>query len=362
MRHSRLITLVVFVLLLLGLGVVLHNHFFETQTPVNVSVVKKDSINTYVSVSGTVINHDELAVSSLVSGMIVKLMACEGESVHRGMVLAYLDNRENTINLKKHEMLLMTAEQNLAVSKSNLEHVKAVFSVGGEPQKAVDSAKLRSETSLADVQRARDDLRLAQIQLEKFKIKSPVDGIITACSARTGASVNFGEVLFKLAPSGIREVEIKMDAIDSDIVRVGKIVTASTDAYPGKEWQEKIIWVAPSAKKEGTSSNLSVRISLSASAPPLILGQQVDVKIPQVSAENVVVVPSGAIIYKQGSTLVATIIEGKVGIIPIEIGASDLKLTEIKSGITVGQQVIIPEGKALHEGEAVRINSKLVAK
>lgn len=362
MRYIKF-TLVALTLLLLALGVfVLRNLSFDTQIPVKVSVVTRGSISTYVSVSGNVINHNELAISSLVPGVIIKLDADEGKIVHRGEVLAYLDDRENTVNIKKYEMSLITLELNQAVYKSDLEHIQAVFLVGGESQKAVDNARFHLETALTEVRQARDDLRLAQIQLEKFKIKSPVDGIITACFAKAGASVNPGEVLFKLAPSGIREIEIKMDAIDSDIASVGKFVTVSTDANPGYEWQEKIIWIAPSAKKEGTSSNLSVRISLSTNRLPLILGQQVDIRIPQVSTGNVVIVPSSAIIYKQGSPLVAIIVGGKVSLIPIEIGTSDLKFTEIKSGIDVGQQVIIPEGKVLHEGESVRIIPKLVAK
>jgi RND family efflux transporter MFP subunit len=362
MKNTNLMTRVVFVFLLLGLvAFVLSNSFAKSETLVNVSAVQLNSISTHVSVSGNVINHDELSIGSLVSGRIVKLVASEGSLVHKGMVLAYLDDRENAINLNKYAASLLTAEQNQAVNQSDFEHIQEIFSVGGESKKAVDNARLRMETSQADVRRARDDMNLAQIQSEKFKIKAPVNGTVTACSARAGASVNPGEVLFKLSPSGTREIEIKMDAIDSDIVSVGKVVTASTDAYPGKEWQEKIIWVAPSAKKEGTSSNLSVRISMSTDAPPLILGQQVDIKIPQVSAKNVPVVPSGAIIYKQGSTLVATIIDGKVGMIPIEVGTSDLKFTEVKSGIAVGQQVILPEGKVLRDGQSVRNNSNLVA-
>lgn len=77
---------------------------------------------------------------------------------------------------------------------------------------------------------------------------------------------------------------------------------------------------------------------------------------------NVVVVPSKVITFKRGKPFVATIAEGKVRITPFEIGAADLKHTELKSGLKIGQQIILPEEKALNEGDFVRVISKLAAK
>lgn len=361
MRNAQFMVFIV--LLLFGAGVYAsRSYFFETQIPVRVALVKQGSINSFVFVSGNVINRDELAISSQVSGVIARLAAREGDAIRKGDVLAVLDDREAAIRLKKYQASLKTSEQNQAVYKSDLAHLKAVFAVGGESQKSVDNARLRLQISQAEAEQLRDDDRLAQIQLDKFTIKSPIEGFVTVSSARVGAAVNTGEVLFRLAPSGSREIEVKMDVVDSDVAIVGKPVVVTRDAYPGREWHEKIGWVAPAAIKDGTHSNLIVRIAMSSNSPALILGQQVDVKIPGVTANNVLIVPSDAIIYSQGKPLVATIAEGRTHLIPVEIAAADLKHTEIKSGLKIGQQIIVPDGKTLLEGDSVRAISELAAK
>lgn len=361
MRNTKLIFFVVF--LLSGLGVyAARSYLLKTETPVKVVLVGQGSINSFVFVSGNVINRNELTVSAQVPGVITKLAAREGDAIRKGDVLAVLDDRESAIRLKKYQASLKTSEQNQALYKSDLAHLEAVFVVGGESQKSVDGARQRLQTSQAEAEQLRDDVRLAQIQLDKFTIKSPVDGVVTVSTVRVGAAVNTGEALFRLAPSGNSEIEVKMDVVDSDVATLGKPVSVTSDAYPGRAWQEKITWVAPAAIKEGTHSNLIVRIDMSSNSPALILGQQVDVKIPGVTANNVIVVPSDAIIYNQGKSSVATIAEGHVHIIPVEIAAADLKHTEIKSGFKIGQQIIVPEGKTLLEGDSVRAISELSAK
>jgi RND family efflux transporter MFP subunit len=361
MRNTKLIVFAV--LLLSGSGVyAARSYFLNNESPVKVALVARGSINSYVFVSGNVINHNELAISSQVPGVVARLAVREGDRVHKGEVLAVLDDRETEIRLQKYAASLKTAEQNQSVYMTDLARLEAVLAVGGESQKTVDSARQRLVTSQAEAEQLRDDERLARLQLEKYTLRSPVDGVVTVSSSHVGTAISMGEVLFRLAPTGSREIEVKMDVVDSDVAKSGKTVVVSSDAYPGHEWQEKITWVAPAAIREGVHSNLIVRIGIIENSPVLILGQQVDVKIPGVTANNVIVVPSDAIIYNQNKPFVATIADGHVHLVPVGIAAADLKHTEIKSGIDIGQWIIEPEGKTLLEGEAVRVISKQAAK
>lgn len=360
MRNTKLIVFAVF--LLAGSGVyAARSYFLNGEMPVKVAQVERGSINSYVFISGNVINRNELGVASQVPGVVAQIAVIEGDRVHKGEVLASLDNRETGIRLQKYAASLRTAEQNQAVYKSDLAHLEAVLAVGGESQKTVDGARERLRAAQSEAEQLRDDERLARLQLEKYTLRSPIDGVVTVSSTRVGATVNPGEVLFRLAPIGSREIEVKMDVVDSDVATPGKTVVVSSDAYPGREWHEKITWVAPAAIRDGVHSNLLVRIGITENSPALILGQQVDVKIPGVTANNVIVVPSDAIIYNQNKPFVATIENGHVHLVPVGIAAADLKHTQIKLGLKLGEQIILPEGKTLLEGDAVRAISEQVA-
>lgn len=360
MRRNKWTGLATLIVIVVAMAALLwRNSYSDSGVQVKVTPATRGEISAFVSVSGNVINRDEVVISSIVPGVIIGIGATEGERVKKGQVIAYLDGRENEIHVRKSEMALRSAEKKYAIAIGELGYLKTIFAVGGESQKSVDRASVHVQVAQSDVLLAQDDFRLAQIQSDNFKIKSPVNGTITACSAKTGASVKPGEPLFKLAPKGVQVIEIQMDAFDIDAASIGKVVTASTDVYPGKEWHEKIAWIAPSVAKEGASSYIVVRIGLNGNSPPLILGQQVEVKIPRLSLNDVVVVPSEAIMFKQGKPFVAILSEGRIRITPIEIGAADLKHTEIVSGLSIGQQVILPEGKNLTEGDLAHVIPEL---
>jgi RND family efflux transporter MFP subunit len=317
--------------------------------------VGQGPINAFVSATGNVISRDELAINSPVSAHILELNTAEGEQVAKGAVLAHFDDRDDLLQVDKARASLALAKQNQVEARRDWERLQQIFIAGGEARKAVDDARLHWQAAVKDVRLAQYELHHAQLNLERLHIRAPADGIVTARLARAGAWTKQGDMLFKLAPSGMREIEVKLDAGDSAAATVGKSVTASSDAFPGREWREKITWVAPATNKEGAANTLNVRVSLGADAPPLVLGQQADVKISTASAENALIIPAAAVISRQGKSMVAVVANDSVHLVPIATGIEDLATTEVKSGVSAGQRIILPEGKTLREGDKVKL-------
>lgn len=147
---------------------------------------------------------------------------------------------------------------------------------------------------------------------------------------------------------------MKLDASDSAVAVLGKVVSVSSDAYPDKKWQEKITSISPSTSKDGAANTLTIHISLGVSAPPLVLGQQVDIKLTSDSASNVLQLPSNAIIANKGQARVAVLDKGRVHLKPVTTGIESLSMTEMKGGLAAGEKVAVPNGQALHEGDRAR--------
>jgi hypothetical protein len=55
--------------------------------------------------------------------------------------------------------------------------------------------------------------------------------------------------------------------------------------------------------------------------------------------------------------MVAVAEDSSVRLIPVELGIGDLTHTEITRGLKDGQQIILPEGKPLREGDKIALDT-----
>ena len=163
--------------LLLGLAAC-SNQSSDAETdlaiPVSVEDIKLGSIEQTISTTGTVTASKEATLNTEMNGDYFlsknprtgQLFAL-GDMVEKGQVVIELQDEEylNNIGLESKKLSLNIAEQDYTKQKS-------LFDKGGVTQSELSNA----EVSLVN---ARKNYELAQIQLEKMKIRAPFKGILT---------------------------------------------------------------------------------------------------------------------------------------------------------------------------------------
>lgn len=320
-----------------------------------VALPARGSISSHVAATGTVISRDELTINSPVSGRLREVRVGEGDEVKAGAVLATFDPREHAPAIHTAAAALDSARHRLQFAVRERDSLEKVFQVGGESRRVVEEAELRVIELRDERSAAEQGVRQARWDMDKLTVTAPRASLVTARLARAGTWIRAGDPLFKLAPGDTREIEARLDASDSAIAAVGKAVSVSSDAHPDTPWQERITWVAPATARDAAANTLSVRISLGRAAPALALGQQVDVKFTSESRDDALQLPSNAIIADQGEPRVAVLDKGRVRFKPVTTGIESASMTEIRGGLAPGEQVLIPEGRALREGDRARI-------
>jgi multidrug efflux pump subunit AcrA (membrane-fusion protein) len=146
------------------------------------------------------------------------------------------------------------------------------------------------------------------------------------------------------------------------LVKADQDVELTSDAFPGYTWVEKVLEVAPAVRKEGAANSIKVRVSCGAKAPGLKLGQQVDAKIRTAYRADTVKLPFDALISTAGKTSVAMVKNGIICFVPVVLGIEDAVSVEIVSGVSTGQEVILPEGKPYKEGVRVKTVNRVPAR
>jgi membrane fusion protein, copper/silver efflux system len=226
---------------------------------------------------------------------------------------------------------------------------------------AVKHLKSPGATDLVDS--ARQRMRLAGMPEElirtleksgrpqsRFTLLAPVGGVVTELMAREGMTVMTGSPLFRI--NGLRKVWVNAEVPETlgERVHPGDAVQARTAVLPGVVFDGKVGAVLPSVNV--TTRTLTARVELANPKMQLRPGMFVTVQLGRAAQPEVVLVPSEAVI-ETGTRRVVMLAEGEGRFRPVnvETGAQGGGQTEIRSGLTLGQRVVV-SGQFLIDSEA----------
>lgn len=219
---------------------------------------KRGDLSMVVTSTGSVQPTDQVDISSELSGTVRNVNVNYNSEVKAGDVLADLDTNKLEADLKSAQAKLASAEASVlkaqaesASAKNTLERRRSLFENKVSSQQdldsaqfAYDSANATLEMNRASVLSAQADLQLAEVNLEKSKILSPIDGVILTRSVDPGATVASSlnaPVLFTIA-GDLRQMELQVAVDEADVgkVKAGQIATFNVDAYPERQFPATI--------------------------------------------------------------------------------------------------------------------------
>jgi Cu(I)/Ag(I) efflux system membrane fusion protein len=184
----------------------------------------------------------------------------------------------------------------------------------------------------------------------RFTLTAPISGVITELTAREGMTVATGAPLFRI--NGLRTVWVNAEVPEAlgERVQPGAVVQARTQALPGTVFDGKVGAVLPNVNT--TTRTLTARVELENPRMQLLPGMFVTVEFAPVVGQDVLMVPSEAVI-ETGTRRVVMLSEGDGRFRPVnvETGAQGGGQTEIRSGLSPGQRVVV-SGQFLIDSEA----------
>jgi HlyD family secretion protein len=167
--------------------------------------------------------------------------------------------------------------------------------------------------------------------------RGSVSGTVSATGALSGATSH--------GPGSVAVVPFQ----ESDAAKIvaGQRVRATFTAVPDLERDGTVLAVAPGGVPISGVTNYYVTVTLTDGDPRLRAGQSVEVSVVTASADNVLVVPNSAVIRMGGLPFVDTPgPDGRPVRRQFEAGAVGDDTTQVVSGLSEGQQVLLPQPAA----------------
>ncbi|WP_291973555.1 efflux RND transporter periplasmic adaptor subunit [Candidatus Symbiopectobacterium sp.] len=372
--RTLLLALVAIVALYVG-----YKHFFAAPPPVNyiTAPVETRDIEQTVLADGTIEALKQVSVGAQVSGQIKALHIALGDKVSKGQLLAEIDDLTQQNTLKDSDAALKNIQAQRAAKQATLRNNQLSWqrqqmlmqrSVGAQAD--YDRAKSTLDATTADI--AALDAQIAQaeiatstakVNLGYTQITAPMDGTIVAIPVEAGQTVNAAQTTPTIAKvANLNTMTVKAQISEADVVNVnvGMPVWFTILGQPNKRYQATLRAIEPapdSINDETTSSSSSSSSSSTSKAiyynglfdvdnpdGTLRISMTAQVYILHAAVKNALVVPATSVQQLNGKTVVQVVnAQGQRESRDVTIGINDNVHTQLLTGVSAGEQVIISQ-------------------
>lgn len=335
-------------------------------TPLIVKVMKLEPGELRVIVNATttstIKSENEVTLSAQRTGRVTRLPVREGDRVKAGTLIAQLDLTEESV---QSENALKQSRATFEEAEKNLRRMEDLFSKGMVSQQDLDAVRRAYDIAQSQYRASTEDVRVRQ---GYSIIRAPFDGVIAKKFTEVGELLLPGKQIVTMVDPDRIYVLSTIDEVDVGRLRAGRPVMITVDAFPGEKFEGVIRRISPivsGGKLETRTADVWIYFSKKASK--IKPGMSADVEILLSTLQNVLSVPSQAVIDRDGKKQVYAVAgsdlqPGKsytANLRPVEIGETNWSYTEITGGLSAGMFVITtPEVEGLRDGSKVRIEQQ----
>ncbi|MDW8467148.1 MAG: efflux RND transporter periplasmic adaptor subunit [Chloroherpetonaceae bacterium] len=313
----------------------------ETEKAVSVATITvgRSVLSETLSLIGTIVANNDVAIVSETAGRVVAVYAKVGDYKPAGSVLMQVDDELRLANLKFTEVAYEKA-------KKDLERYEALFKEGGVTEAQVESARLNFKSAEAQY-------IVARRQLRDTRITTPISGIVTDRKVDVGAMVSNGMVVANVV--NISKLKLKVNVAEKDVFRlkVGEEVEVTTDVYPGVKFKGEISTISAKGDEAHT---YPVEITLNNSKEyPLKAGMFGRVTFTSLSQREALVIPREALLGSVKAAQVFVAENGVAKLRRITVGREAGKYLEVIDGLREGEELIVSGQNNLRDGYAINV-------
>jgi HlyD family secretion protein len=432
--RKKLIIGVVVVVVLGGLAWANVSLRRESGVSVTTEKIEKRDLESIVSASGKVQPKRSVNISAETMGKVVNLAVNEGEAVKRGQLLLEIDPRNLETTVQNREASLASARSQLDQTRAAIENAKVALREAEDAFKRAEDLFKNGLLSREQYDRARNDLARqktnllsaeqsattqeqrikqeeanltsARYDLNKMRVVSPIDGLVTRRNIEEGETAvvgtmnNAGTVLLTIADLSVIETEIEVDETDIPYIQIGQPAKITIDAIPDQEFPGRVTEVGNSPIQvtagQQRATNFKVVVTIDGEVPNVRPGftctavittatrkQVVSVPIQSMTLREVVVDEKGQIVPPEtppaGKSTTASrltppqelkpgqerkeiegvflVKDGRAQFVAVKTGIAGEKYFEVLDGLNVGDEVItgpFASVRSLREGDQVK--------
>jgi HlyD family secretion protein len=394
-RGPLLIALVLLIVLAGGALAVWKLAFGNRPLEVTTDVVLPPDVGggsgSVLTASGYIVARRKAGVGAKVPGLLEWLGVEEGSKVKEGDVIGRLQNKDVLADLAATRSSLEEARANLEESRSLLvqykrdfERAQTLLAQGVVPKADFDVAEARlgaqqarTVSGQAAIASAEARVRSAEVAVEDRNIRAPFSGTVltkdaeegeTVAPAAAGVGSTRGSVV---TMADLETLEVEVDVNESYIARLASDQPSRivADPFPDKVYDGHVRQVIPTADRQKATVQVKVTIHEPGAVLRPDMGAKVTFLQPVVDASATGAaraapahplprVTSRAIVVgSDGIRRVFVVDNETVHPVRVDVSREESGVSEIRSGLSGGERVVVDPPADLADGRRIRVKS-----
>ncbi|CAD5910249.1 efflux RND transporter periplasmic adaptor subunit [Planktothrix agardhii] len=260
------------------------------------------------------------------------------------------DIRTKEANLKNEQL---TLKNNIL----DLENSKNKFDPTTDPTNDILTAKNELLTAQSELQQSLSEFQKLKVgykeQESKLKnnlVTSPLEGVVLNINVKPKDGIKLGDDLITIGDPDQELVQLQLSTLNAAQVKPNQSARITIIGPNSKPFQGRVEWVnlqaTPEKSQSGSSSGqptVPATVRLDQPTRVLIPGGQVSVEIILEQQKDVIAINTELIQSEGKSSFVWKLdANNQVQKQPVTLGLKDLTKVEIKSGLKVGDTLVIP--------------------
>lgn len=328
--------------------------------------------------SGTVKACQRSRLSLAQGGQVSKLYVDQGDQVESGALLLELWNDDLKAALAQADAQVRMAELNKASACRQAEadqrearrqrelHNRNLASAEqlDRAETSAEITRLSCQQNEAQVMQAKANVAVQKARLAQTQLTAPFAGIVAEVNGEVGEYATPSPPGVATPPAidliadGCLYVRAPIDEVDAAAIRTGMPARVSLDAFRDQSFNGIVTRIAPyvqDSEKQARTVDVDVRLQDMPDDVHLLVGYSADIEVIIEAADNKLRVPSEALL--EGNKVLTLSDDGQtLKKQTLELGLSNWTWSEVRSGLSDGQQVLTSlENPAAVDGARVKV-------
>ena len=354
---------------------------FKTEVAVTeIAMVSPAQASIQLTSTGYVVPQVVSKAAAKVPGRVLEARKKQGDQVVTGDVLLVLDMIDQKAAITAARARVASARANAETARANLAEIQqqlkrevGLSEQGVTPKATAEDMALRAnalkaaaKAADAMVQAAQADVDTLEVYLKSYTLTSPIDGKILSKVPEVGEFVGPAMAGIADAAGSIEIASFSSLAVETDVpegrlnaVKEKQPTEIVLDAFPERRLRGEVLEIVPRVNRAKATVVVKVKFVDETTGVLPDMSARVSFLSGELDAAAVkeppkLIIPGSAIAERGGGKVVFVLEDGRVRMIPIEIGKPFGDGFELLRGPKPGTRVVAKPGPDLVDGQQVK--------
>ncbi len=299
----------------------------------------------------------EASIFARVNGYLKDWLVDIGAHVEKDQLLAEIDTPDLDQQLAQARSQAVLAKRNFDQAKKTNTKWQELYKEGVVSQLDSENMATSQGTNQANTEAFAANLRFLEQEVAFKRVTAPFAGIITVRNVNVGDLItanNTSFEMFHIQQTDPLRVYFRIPQEEASNIAVGQTFNVQVGAQSAKTYPGKVISTSEAVSPD--SRTMLVQLQVDNSKNEILPGSYATVRIPQSALGKVLILPDNTLIFRGKDRQVGVVdAKGIVQLRDVKVGRDFGVQSEILSGVTESDKVIVNPSDSLTTGTTVRV-------